>query len=275
MSDMKTRVRSAVKIGVFIALLYIFASVPGIFSLFAAIIGAFSVYEILSISNIITNEKWAVFFIFYAVTFPFIEIKLYVATELTLLIGVIMLFIFLFVDIKRAAVGTIPEWVAILVALVIPAMLKSIPELAAMENGVTYLSFSMMVSIFTDVFALIFGRLLGKRKLAPRISPNKTLEGAIFGTTLTIVIMLPLEYLFSRISGFEVDYLNLVLLSFFASVAGQFGDLSASVIKRMGGRKDYSDLIPGHGGILDRFDSMIFAIPIVYVLVNLGLRFAK
>ena len=72
MSDMKTRVRSAVKIGVFIALLYIFASVPGIFSLFAAIIGAFSVYEILSISNIITNEKWAVFFIFYAVTFPFI-----------------------------------------------------------------------------------------------------------------------------------------------------------------------------------------------------------
>ena len=275
MSDMKTRVRSAVKIGVFIALLYIFASVPGIFSLFAAIIGAFSVYEILSISNIITNEKWAVFFIFYAVTFPFIEIKLYVATELTLLIGVIMLFIFLFVDIKRAAVGIIPEWVAILVALVIPAMLKSIPELAAMENGVTYLSFSMMVSIFTDVFALIFGRLLGKRKLAPRISPNKTLEGAIFGTTLTIVIMLPLEYLFSRISGFEVDYLNLVLLSFFASVAGQFGDLSASVIKRMGGRKDYSDLIPGHGGILDRFDSMIFAIPIVYVLVNLGLRFAK
>lgn len=275
MSDMKTRVRSAVKIGVFIALLYIFASVPGIFSLFAAIIGAFSVYEILSISNIITNEKWAVFFIFYAVTFPFIEIKLYVATELTLLIGVIMLFVFLFVDIKRAAVGTIPEWVAILVALVIPAMLKSIPELAAMENGVTYLRFSMMVSIFTDVFALIFGRLLGKRKLAPRISPNKTLEGAIFGTTLTIVIMLPLEYLFSRISGFEVNYLNLVLLSFFASVAGQFGDLSTSVIKRMGGLKDYSDLIPGHGGILDRFDSMIFAIPIVYVLVNLGLRFAK
>lgn len=275
MSDIKARVRSAVKIGVFIALLYIFASVPGIFSLFAAIIGAFSVYEILSISNIITNEKWAVFFIFYAVTFPFIEIKLYVATEFTLLIGVIMLFVFLFVDIKRAAVGAIPEWVAILVALVIPAMLKSIPELAAMENGVTYLRFSMMVSIFTDVFALIFGRLLGKRKLAPRISPNKTLEGAIFGTTLTIVIMLPLEYLFSRISGFEVDYLNLVLLSFLASVAGQFGDLSASVIKRMGGRKDYSDLIPGHGGVLDRFDSMIFAIPIVYVLVNLGLGFAK
>lgn len=172
-------------------------------------------------------------------------------------------------------VGTIPEWVAILVALVIPSMLKSIPELAAMENGVTYLSFSMMVSIFTDVFALIFGRLLGTRKLAPGISPNKTLEGAIFGTTLTIVIMLPLEYLFSRISGFEVDYLNLVLLSFFVSVAGQFGDLSASVIKRMGGRKDYSDLIPGHGGILDRFDSMIFSMPIVYVLVNLGLGFAK
>lgn len=275
MSDIKARVRSAVKIGVFIALLYIFASVPGIFSLFAAIIGAFSVYEILSISNIITNEKWAVFFIFYAVTFPFIEIKLYVATELALLIGVTILFIFLFVDIKRAAVGTIPEWVAILVALVIPAMLKSIPELAAMENGIIYLRFSMMVSIFTDVFALIFGRLLGKRKLAPRVSPNKTLEGAIFGTALAIVIMLPLEYLVSRISGFEVNYLNLVLLSFFASVAGQFGDLSASVIKRMGGRKDYSDLIPGHGGILDRFDSMIFAIPIVYVLVNLGLEFAK
>lgn len=124
----------------------------------------------------------------------------------------------------------------------------------------------VLAVVLCDTFALFTGRRFGKHKLSPVISPNKTVEGLIggmiFGTLsgFAVYFLLPL-------CGLSVMNLPFCLISaFFASGVGVFGDLAASSVKREAGIKDYSKLIPGHGGILDRIDSSIFAIPVVYMI---------
>lgn len=117
-----------------------------------------------------------------------------------------------------------------------------------------------------DTFAYLTGRLLGKHKLFERISPGKTIEGSIGGLVLTMVGII----IFSRC----VDWLSLktaIGMGLIAVVFGTLGDLCESMLKRQAGVKDSGNLIPGHGGILDRFDSVLFAIPFVYVFLLLML----
>jgi phosphatidate cytidylyltransferase len=120
----------------------------------------------------------------------------------------------------------------------------------------------------TDTGAYMFGSLFGKHKLAENISPNKTVEGAIgglffstIGSVLYIYIMVAVMIGKTPILPYVIKF---ALLGFFASVISQLGDLSASCIKRDFEKKDYGKILPGHGGLLDRFDSVLFAIPFVY-----------
>ena len=115
---------------------------------------------------------------------------------------------------------------------------------------------------FCDSFAYIFGRLLGKHKLAPQISPKKTWEGALGGTLATIIFVIVLGPW-----AFHTSLLINILLGALISVAGQAGDLLESALKRWAGSKDSSQAFPGHGGILDRFDSMLLAGPLVVVIL--------
>ncbi len=110
-----------------------------------------------------------------------------------------------------------------------------------------------------DSFALFGGKLLGKHKLAPHVSPNKTIEGSICGAVFSLLGGAAAWYLLKN--SFEITLLNALLTALIASTMGQFGDLAASLVKRAAGLKDYSKLIPGHGGMLDRADSLLFAIP--------------
>lgn len=130
-----------------------------------------------------------------------------------------------------------------------------------------YLIISTFVIAFsTDTFAYIIGMLIGKNKLIPRISPNKSVEGAIGGTLFSLIITIIYFYFIDKY--YVKINLNITVAMFiiFASVAGQFGDLFASKIKRNVQIKDYANLLPGHGGILDRFDSILFVSPLVYIL---------
>lgn len=111
-----------------------------------------------------------------------------------------------------------------------------------------------LVPILTDTFALLCGMFFGKHKLAPVISPKKTWEGSIFGGLLATIICSIFYFFFVQ----EMNIFLLFLLTFGLSVIGQLGDLFFSKMKREDKIKDFSNLIPGHGGILDRFDSMIF-----------------
>jgi len=111
----------------------------------------------------------------------------------------------------------------------------------------------VLIPVFTDTFAYFFGNLVGKRKVAPNISPNKTIEGCILGS-LSSTVLCSIFYL-NFVS--PIKLWPLVLITLALSVAGQFGDLFFSKMKRENAIKDFSNLIPGHGGILDRFDSQM------------------
>ena len=116
----------------------------------------------------------------------------------------------------------------------------------------------------TDTFAYFVGKGFGKHKLCPNISPKKTVEGAIGGILGCALCISLYVFICSKYAAIQVNYLNAVLLSCLTSVFSQFGDLAASCIKREYGVKDYGNLIPGHGGILDRFDSALLISPLVY-----------
>lgn len=120
----------------------------------------------------------------------------------------------------------------------------------------------------TDTFAYFCGKGFGKHKLCPSISPKKTVEGAAGGVIGCLVCVLLYCFIIAKYNNLNVNYVNAVVFSILASIFSQFGDLAASCIKREHGVKDYGNLIPGHGGILDRFDSALLIAPLVYYLLT-------
>lgn len=123
--------------------------------------------------------------------------------------------------------------------------------------SITYFIYYVLIAIFTDSFALIGGKLIGKNKLAPTVSPNKTTEGFIVGTMMGTFI--GIVYYLTVINS-SVSLINLFIVTITLSMIGEIGDLVFSQIKRYYEQKDFSDIIPGHGGFLDIFDSLIFII---------------
>lgn len=138
-------------------------------------------------------------------------------------------------------------------------------------EGVYLILLVLVCSWLTDVFAYFTGRAFGKHKLCPKISPKKTVEGAIGGIIIPAVINIIVLAVFEKFffDGTVIPYWAMLIISPVLSVASMLGDLSASTIKRNFGVKDFSNLIPGHGGIMDRFDSCLFVLPAIYAIVNL------
>ena len=132
-----------------------------------------------------------------------------------------------------------------------------------LNNGYLYVWAIFIVAFFTDTFAYFAGYLFGKHKLIPKVSPKKTIEGSIGGILGSTVGCMVFAYLFN------LDMPVMIIIGSVGSVIAQFGDLFASSIKRYVGIKDYGTLIPGHGGVLDRFDSVILVAPFVYYSIML------
>ncbi|HET8985985.1 MAG TPA: phosphatidate cytidylyltransferase [Trueperaceae bacterium] len=135
--------------------------------------------------------------------------------------------------------------------------------------GLWYLALPMLAMVATDVGAYAFGSAFGKRKLAPEISPNKSVEGSIGGIALSLVVVSVTALLARRYTGFEMGIHEIVLFSLLVSSAAQIGDLFESLLKRWAGVKDAGVFLPGHGGVLDRIDSALFSFPVSYMFVTL------
>ena len=133
----------------------------------------------------------------------------------------------------------------------------------ARESGAEYLLYLFLVTTITDTFALFTGTLIGKHKLCKTISPNKTIEGAIGGTIMGTFVS---TCFYMTVIDSSKSLLLVILISFLLTIVGQVGDLVFSAIKRYYKQKDFSNLIPGHGGILDRFDSLVFVV-LAYILL--------
>jgi len=149
---------------------------------------------------------------------------------------------------------------------ILPMLFTSLVRLLMMENGRRLALLPFVLAFSSDSGAYFVGMFLGKHKLAPNLSPKKTIEGSIGGFAAAVVFAL-IYGLILKATGLTVNFLVLGIYGFLGSLAGQLGDLAFSAIKRLHDIKDYSNIIPGHGGILDRFDSMLFIAPMIELLL--------
>lgn len=156
---------------------------------------------------------------------------------------------------------TLGKGMSALLGMLIVVFFKAMIPIRSSQGGIYTLGLAMFLCNVCDAFAYLAGKRFGKHKLAPHLSPNKTVEGSIGGMGMTVAVFLPLAYLLERFGGLSVAYGRLVVYLMLASVVSQLGDLFFSAIKRTVGIKDYGTILPGHGGILDRFDSLLFVLP--------------
>ncbi|MXX31682.1 MAG: hypothetical protein F4Z51_05495 [Chloroflexi bacterium] len=134
----------------------------------------------------------------------------------------------------------------------------------AADQGADWMLLAVLAVMAADAAAYAGGRLLGRRQLAPSVSPNKTVEGAVFGWLGGFGATLALD----QILNLDVQLWPLVLLAIVLPISSQLGDLAESLFKRAMDVKDSSNLIPGHGGVLDRLDSLLFGLPVVYFFLQ-------
>lgn len=151
------------------------------------------------------------------------------------------------------------------ISAVLVSFFAAIPEIRGFENGFYFLITTVLVGAATDISAYFIGRRLGKHKLAPKISPGKTIEGAVGGTLMALGVLLLITFVCEKAELFFVDYPRFAEYLVVASFVGQFGDLAMSCVKRIVGVKDYGNFLPGHGGLLDRFDSLLYIAPFTYL----------
>ncbi len=190
-----------------------------------------------------------------------------------LLVYLILVFVEAFLSRFRVKIERVGS--ALFFALVISYCLSSVVRIGMMDLRTSYILLPLALAFAADAFAMLTGMFVRKRKgdegirqLAPVLSPKKTVEGSIGGLVGSIVIAILYGVIFHFITDVTVNYYFLAVYGILGGVISQFGDLSFSYIKRTRKIKDFGTLLPGHGGVLDRFDSVIFCAPLVEILID-------
>lgn len=157
----------------------------------------------------------------------------------------------------------------LMVTVFVTYSMNLLVTLLQMSNkfGLVYVILALCAAWISDTGAYFTGTFIGKVKLCPEISPKKTVEGFLGGIAVDIIVMILVSVIYGLIAGVHVQYLWLIITAAVCSVAGVLGDLSASLIKRQRNIKDFGKIMPGHGGVMDRFDSVLFTIPVFYACV--------
>jgi len=159
--------------------------------------------------------------------------------------------------------------VTVLGIVYIPFLLSFIFQVRFMENGFEYVWLIFVATFSTDICAYFIGKFFGRNKIIPKISPNKTVEGAIGGAVGSVVFTTLYGILYMNgYEGLNIEVYHYIALGIISGIISQLGDWSASAIKRNVGIKDFGHIIPGHGGLLDRIDSLLFVAPAVYFYIQ-------
>lgn len=260
---MKTRVISAIVMLLIFIPVLILGDVyyPIMFS----ILGIMALWEMMNLKKVPMYMKYISSFICLAlVLFDYQNTSYFNMPNYPIIVGMFLIYSFSIIinkDIKKYTYSD-ALWLMI-VTLVIGVMFNSLIRIRLF--GIEPVIYCFLISTMTDTFALFGGKKFGKHKLAPDISPNKTIEGSVIGSILGTIIASSFHYLV--IGNISIGVL--ILLTFVLSIFDQMGDLFFSSIKRFYKVKDFSDLIPGHGGVLDRLDSVIFVTMgyLLYILI--------
>lgn len=169
---------------------------------------------------------------------------------------------------REKAFGFVGFGGGLMAGLIIPAGMAALVLLRTGAYGRFTVLLPIIIAYAGDGGALFAGMLFGKHKLAPRTSPKKTIEGGIGGLVVAVGLSLLYGILLRFAFSVSVNFLMLAVTALVTGFASPLGDLAFSLIKREFGVKDYGKLLPGHGGVLDRFDSTVFAAPVVYLLLG-------
>ncbi|MEG0074643.1 MAG: phosphatidate cytidylyltransferase [Eubacterium sp.] len=258
---MQKRVMTAVVgLPILFALLYL-----GGYFLFTAclVLSAIGLFEFSNAMNRRLEHKINFTFMVILSTIILISMKFdYYSLMPTFMIVLITVFCF---EILNGKTDIYRGMASVFGLIYIPVMFGYLLLFENIKSGVYYLWMVFIIAFATDTAAYFVGRAIGKRKLAPKISPKKTIAGAIAGI-ITAAVMMILYGLILKF-GFQIElpFYYYAVAGFIGSIAGQCGDLTASMIKRKMEIKDFGRCLPGHGGILDRFDSILFIIPLIYI----------
>ncbi len=264
---MKTRlITAAVAIAVFIVIIYMLPPAAAV-AAFCALC-AIAAYELLGATGALKGHPLLWVSCAFAGCMPLLTC--FGGGE-ALLAGVYayacISFIWAIFDYKRLGFSQVAE--GFLGAFVIPFLLSSIIRIMmASDQGRWYLLMPFIAAWCSDSAAYIVGRCCGRHKLAPHVSPKKTVEGAVGGLAGGVIGMLLFGFAISRGLDVQPDYWLLALAGAVGAAVGQCGDLAMSLIKRNCGIKDYGKLFPGHGGVLDRFDSVLFTAPLFEIMLT-------
>lgn len=170
---------------------------------------------------------------------------------------------------KVGVAHAVPAWQAGVMAACILEFFKTMSGIRVMDHGLLILIYAISVPVLNDVFAYLVGSRIGHHHLAPKLSPHKSIEGSVAGLSVGTLTLLLVAWRLDKTLYCRVDFVLLTCYLVSASVIGQFGDLAFSAVKRLAGVKDYGKLLPGHGGLLDRFDSALYTIPFTYIFFSL------
>ena len=265
---MKTRVLAAAVL--LPLLLLVVLAAPKIFTaiLFGAMAGI-AAYELLVGAKLVKNMRLCVYSIvsaFWCVLWSGLGIG-----NVWLLLGVLIFWIALFAEVMASEmkIPFVKIAVCVVAGVVLPLLFGSVVRIHSAEKGRFFILIPFAMAFSSDTGAYFAGLKFGKTKLAPAISPKKTVEGVIGGVIGAMVVMLIYCLVLQVFFGMQPNYLFALIYGLLGAGAGVFGDLCFSVIKRQNDIKDYGNLIPGHGGILDRFDSMMVVGTLAEILLLL------
>jgi phosphatidate cytidylyltransferase len=246
----------------------LFFGLPLIFvPIVIAVLSMIGVHEVLWSTGFVKNPRISGLSILFAGAIPFWVY--FESQKLPFLCGMLVFFVLLFLEALHSKFVVTLEKMggAFLFSVIIPYFLSSFIRIDMLPFGVFYVLLPLVSSFTSDAFALFAGMLFGKHKLAPQISPKKTVEGAIGGLIFSILCCILYGVLIHHWFGLQVCYWGLAIYGLLGSVISQFGDLVFSYIKRQYRIKDFGNILPGHGGVLDRFDSVIFCAPLMEILI--------
>lgn len=236
----------------------------------AVIMGVLQViasYELLYRTRLVTKPRLVIYCAVMA--FAIAIWSYYGAVHAYFVLMMLIYFLLMFSEMMRDHVKMRFETLSMCFVggLVVPYLMSSVVRILAMNTGRYVILIPFFVACFCDAGAYFIGVRFGKHKLAPVVSPNKTIEGALGGMATGIISMLIYTVILDWPLKFDVSYGAAIVYGVLGCLAGELGDLCFSVIKRQTGIKDYGNLIPGHGGVLDRFDSILAVSPLIEALL--------
>ena len=265
---MSKRIISGITGAIFAFVVLLFShNYPFIISITTAVISIIAMNEIFSVMNLSKNYPLVFFTLIFISVLPLMGN--YLAWQIALYIYTVLIFCLL---ITTPDLSLQDAAVTYTMAVIITFGFGSLTELRVLgiNYGSFYVFLALAIAWTSDTGAYFFGKFLGKNKICPNISPKKTIEGFIGGIITCVLCLIAVAYIFNNgifSQRHTINYFLIVVLALFGSTISTLGDLCFSVVKRKYRVKDFGNLMPGHGGILDRFDSVIFVAP--YVLIFL------